>query len=317
MDYYQIIGVDKKASSEEIKKAYRKLALKYHPDKNPEDKAAEEKFKQINEAYAVLSDKEKRAQYDKFGDAAFHQHFTREDIFRGFDIGDIFKDFGFSTDGIDIIFDSGMGGRGKRQRAYKTYYTGGRPGERTTFDFGGMGATVQKGNDIETEISITLEEAANGVKRVLTFDKGEGPEKISVKIPKGIVSGKKLRIASKGQKNHTGGGAPGDMYIKVNILEHPVFKRNGNDLYVDKQVKLTEAVFGTTVMVKTTEGKSLKVKIPPGTGGGKKIRLKEHGMPIMNTHQRGDLYVNIVVDIPTQLTQEQKTLFEKLSVTGL
>ena len=134
MDYYQILGVDKNASAEEIKKAYRKLALKYHPDRNKGNKEAEEKFKQINEAYAVLSDKEKREKYDKFGDAAFHQQFTQEDIFRGFDIGDIFKDFGYSTDGIfNIIFGSGFGKTGKKQKVYRTYYTGGQ-GERVGFD---------------------------------------------------------------------------------------------------------------------------------------------------------------------------------------
>ena len=314
-DYYKILGVSRNATQEEIKKAYRKLALKYHPDRNPGDKEAEEKFKEINEAYAVLSDPEKRAQYDKFGYAGFRQRYTQEDIFRGFDIGDIFKDFGFTTESIfDLIF-----GRKKRRRTFSFDDIFGRfyevdfetPTYTKTYT-----AEEVKGKDIEGEIYITLEEAAKGVEKTFTYSKNGEVEKIIVKIPKGIQSGKKLRLKGKGLKGSYGGQA-GDLYIKVNILEHPVFKRDGDDLSIEKRIKLTEAVLGTTVSVPTIDGKTLKVKIPPGTQSGQKIKIKGYGMPKLNSKERGDFYISVKVEIPKYLTEKQKKLFEELAKTGI
>lgn len=178
-DYYEVLGLKKGATEEELKKAYRKLAVKYHPDKNPGDKAAEEKFKEINEAYAVLSDPKKRQQYDQFGSSDFHQHYSQEDIFRGFDVGDIFKDMGFGT---DDIFSRIFGG-GFRQ---------GQGG----FGFGGGGR--QRGEDFSMELAVSFHDAYTGCEKRVAFMRDGKREELSVKVPAGVESGARLRVAGKG-----------------------------------------------------------------------------------------------------------------------
>jgi len=201
-DYYKLLGVSKSASQEEMKKAYRKLALKYHPDKNKGNKAAEEKFKEINEAYAVLSDKEKRQQYDQFGSTGFHQRFSREDIFRDFDLGDLFKDSGFGTE--DIL--SQIFGKGARRRnPFKGAYTGSfdpRAQQGGPFHyediFGRQGAcphskTSATRKNLEQELTITLEEAVKGTQKEISIQKGTQTRKVTIKIPPGINEGQKIR----------------------------------------------------------------------------------------------------------------------------
>lgn len=299
-DYYKILGVDKKASDAQIKKAYRKLAMKYHPDHTKGDKAAEEKFKKISEAYAVLSDAEKRKQYDTYGSADFQQRFSQEDIFRNFDFSDIFREFGFSGGGSP----TGDGG-------FRFTFGGGSP-------FGGRHQQQRavKGTDLVYELPVTLRDVAGGTQKQISLKHQGRTENISVKIPKGMSSGKKLRLAGKGEPSPYGGPA-GDLYIKVKVVEDPVFKSEGHDLIVYREIKLTQALLGAQIAVPTLEGGELSLKIPPGTRHKTKMRLSGHGLPHMKGAGKGDLYVVVLVDIPKELTAEQKKLVVQLSHIGL
>jgi curved DNA-binding protein len=321
-DYYKILGVDRNATPEEMKKQYRKLAMQCHPDRNKEDKQAEEKFKDINEAYAVLSDPEKKKQYDTFGSTRFHQRFSQEDIFQGFDIGDILKDFGFTN---DDIFGS-LFGRGRRgsKRA------GGRQrspfGAGQGFDFQdifgragqqGFGAhPPAKGPDLTTDILITLEEAARGDTKSITLSAGGTRQTLNVKIPAGVSDGKKLRLAGKGEPGPSG-TPPGDLYLVIRVRPHPVFRREENHLILNKEIKLSEALLGTTIEVPTLLGNTRKVRVPPGTQPGAKIRLRGMGMPAIGGGPAGDAYVTLRVSFPRKLNKRQKELAEQLSKEGL
>jgi len=314
-DYYKILGVSKNASSEEIKKAYKKLAFKYHPDKNPGDKKAEEHFKDISEAYAVLSDAQKRAQYDRFGSAEFHQRYSQEDIFRGFDVGDIFRDMGFSSDIFSHIF-GGASGFGSRS-GFRT-----RGGARnfSVEDLFGRGfnerqSYAHKGPDLSMDIAVDFMEAAMGCEKTIEYLYEGKKRQIKVKIPAGISSGQKLRISGKGGDG-AGGMPPGDLYLTVQVYDHPVFKREGFDIIVDKEIKLTEAVFGTTIEVPSLHGIK-QVKIPPGTQSNTRLRIKGYGIQRFGKTGRGDQYVRITVALPKQLTAEQHRLFESLAREGL
>jgi len=300
-DYYKILGVKKTASETEIKKAYRKLAMKYHPDHSKGDKSAEEKFKKISEAYAVLSDKEKRKQYDTFGSAGFQQRYSQEDIFRGSDFESILSEL--------------FGGSGR--------FGGGGRGMRFSFDGGGPFGSYQrqqqahpKGSDLEYELPLTLEEVAAGTQKIVSFQHKGRSEKITVKIPKGMIFGKKLRIAGKGEPSPHGGPS-GDLYIKSKVLDHPVYDVQAQDLYINRDIKLSEAILGANISVPTLSGKELKLKIPAGTKHKTKMRLSGHGLPHMHGKGQGDLYVNIHVDMPKRLTKKQKGLIEQLAETGL
>ncbi len=301
-DYYAILGVNKKASDEEIKRAYRKMAMKYHPDRNPNKKEAEERFKEINEAYAVLSDKEKRKQYDTFGAEGFRQRFTQEDIFRGFD--------------FDEILSGLFGGRGRREFRF-----GGRGGFDSGDFFSGQGGyqdtgrMPQKGEDILYELSISLEEAASGGEKRVSYRKNGRVEEVSVKIPKGIPTGKKLRLAGKGMEGRNG-GPPGDLYLQISVRNHPIFTREGDDLVVEKEVSFSEAVLGTTVEVPTLEGKK-RVKVPPGTQSHTKMRLKGLGLPRFQREGRGDELVKVIVRVPKRVSEKSKKLIEELAREGI
>ena len=300
-DYYDILGVNKSASDEELKKAYRKLAMKYHPDRNPNKKEAEERFKELNEAYAVLSDKEKRKQYDTFGQEGFRQRFSQEDIFRGFDFEDIFSNL--------------FGGRGRRE-----FRSGGRGGYDFSDLFGrggyqDMGRMPQKGEDMYYEWPISLEEAASGGEKKVSLPKEGKAEEIYVKIPPGIPSGKKLRVAGKGAAGRNG-GPPGDLYLQISIRNHPIFIREGDDLNVEKEIAFSEAVLGTTVEVPTLEGMK-KVKVPPGTQCHTKMRLKGLGVPRFQATGRGDEYVKVIVKVPKRVGEKTRKLIEELAKEGI
>jgi curved DNA-binding protein len=318
-DYYKTLGVDKNATPEDIKKAYRQLALKYHPDRNKGDKEAEERFKEINEAYAVLSDQEKRRQYDMFGAEGFRARYSQEDIFRGFDIGDIFKDMGFGTSDIFSVL---FGGGGKRRGVRYTTYTspfgqyasgGGGPDYADYFARGG-GAPPQ-GRDAVTDLTITLEEAAHGTEKLISLQRDGKIEKIAVKIPPGIDTGKKLRVAGKGERSE-GGGPAGHLYVRINVQKHPHFRREGDDIYIDREIPFSEAALGTSIEVPTLNGIK-KVKIPPGTSGNTKLRLKGEGIPHLKVKGKGDAYVRIFIKVPKKLNSKQKALVEKLTAEGL
>jgi curved DNA-binding protein len=311
-DYYQILGVNRSATPEEIKKAYRKLAQKYHPDKaKGNKKEAEAQFKKISEAYAVLSNAEKRKQYDDFGSQeAFRAKYSQEDIFRGFDFSDIF-DTGISEGIFGRLF-GGLGGRGARPGAggrTRVYRYGGPEG------FQDMAPPI-KGEDLQIEVSITLHEMAFGAEKAISFARSSQPEKLTVKVAAGTLPGKRLRIPEKGRPSPTG-GPPGDLYVKLKEVEHPVFKRDGNDLYVDRHIRFTESALGTKVTVPTLDGKTMSLKVPPGTNSLTKMRLKNYGLPLATGKARGNQYVRIIVDIPDTLTKKQKTLLEELAKEGL
>ena len=302
-DYYQVLGVKKDASNAEIKKAYRKLAMKYHPDHTKGDKTAEEKFKKISEAYAVLSDKEKRKEYDTFGAEGFRQRFSQEDIFRGFDFGDVFREFGFGGD-----FFSGRG----RGSGMRFNFGGGSP-------FGpqaGQQGARMIGADLVYELPLTLREVAAGTTKTVSLQHQGYSQKVTVKIPKGLISGKKLRLAGKGSPSPVG-GPPGDLFIQAKVLNDPLFRAEGYDLHMNQDLKLSEAVLGTQISVSTLDGKKLSLKIPPGTRPGTKMRMPGQGLPHMKSKKMGDLYVKIQVRLPSRLTDEQKNLIEKLAETGL
>ncbi len=309
MDYYKTLGVPKGASQQEIKKAYRKLALKYHPDKNAGDKAAEEKFKKISEAYAVLSDEEKRQQYDTYGESGFHQRYSQEDIFRGFDLNDILNQFGFG------------GGTFRTTGGFRT--SGG--GFEDLFSGASMGGGCrggscrpqpQKGDDLTYEITVTLEDVLQGAEKTISLRQNGRTKSISVKIPKGIEAGKRLRLSGKGSLSNTGGPA-GDLYLKVNIAPHPVFTREGSNLIMEKRIPFSQACLGTKIEVQTLEGKTFKVKVPAGVQQESKLRLKGYGLPTGPHGRRGDILVKIGVQIPKKLSREQKKLVKQLAEVGL
>jgi curved DNA-binding protein len=300
-DYYADLGVSKDASDNEIKKAYRRLAMKYHPDHAKGDPQAEEQFKKISEAYAVLSDKDKRRQYDRFGSEGFHQQYSQEDILRNFDFGNIFREFGFGGG-----FTSG------RQGGVRFSFGGGD----APFDFGMGGGAPAKGSDLEYEMALTLQEVVTGTSKTVDFTHEGRSERLTVKIPKGMISGKKLRLSGKGALSPMG-GPPGDLFIRAKVLPDSQFAQDGHDVLNYREIKLTEAILGTTLSVTTLEGKSVNVKIPPGTRHGMRLRIAGHGIPKMKGEGRGDFFVVVQVSLPKQLSEEQRELIAKLAETGL
>ncbi len=310
-DYYKLLGVDKKATKEEIKKAFRKLAMKYHPDRNKGSKVAEEKFKKINEAYAVLSDDEKRKQYDMFGAEGFSNRFSQEDIFRGFDFGKTFKEFGFGEDIFSRIFSGGK--RSKGGPSFSFNFGGSPFGKGGTFTKEGMPSAVQP---TEAELQITLEEAAFGGKKTFSFNAGRGVETIVLTIPAGIEEGKKLKVKGKGMIDPFS-GQRGDLYCKVKLAPHPHFKREGKDLIVKKVIKLTDLVLGGKVSVNTLDNKTLEVKIPPLTKNNAKLKLKGKGISGVKGGHPGNIIIHLKSNLPTHIHGNQKDLFKELAKTGL
>ena len=345
-DFYDVLGVSKNASPEELKSAYRKLAVKHHPDKNPGDKTSEDKFKEASEAYGILSDQEKKQNYDNFGHAAFEGGGRQSGGFGGFggaDFSDIFEDF---------FGDFGGGGRSQRTRN-----------------------SNNKGSDLRYDLSITLEEAYEGKKQDIKFSttekcntcKGNGSKpghspdkcsycggngkirtnqgfftvqqtcpqcngngeeitnpcnycngqgkkqaskKISVTIPKGVDDGTRIRLAGKGEAGSRG-GATGDLYLFINVNSHDLFKRSDENLFFEFPISIADAALGTTIEIPTINGGKAKIKIPDGTQSGKQFRLKGKGMPFMRRGDYGDLYVQVNTEVPISLNKQQKELLEK------
>ncbi len=293
-DYYKILGVSKSASKEEIKRAYRKLAKKYHPDLNPGNKEFQEKFKDINEAYEVLSDDNKRRQYDAFGSA---HNFTHGQNFDPSQFG--FENFGnryrytYTTSGGENFSDFFKMFFGGSDFNFKDLF-GGRMNEKSRPSY-------------ETEIFITLEEGYNGTTKKISLRIGNEDKYLSVKVPKGILPGKKIKI--KGEK----AGINGDVYLKVNFIKEEDRKLEGLDIYVKKDIYPWDAVFGTKVVVETLNGK-IKVSIPENIVGGKKIRIPGKGYRDMEGN-KGDLYIIANIVNPPKLTEKQKKLYEQLKET--
>ena len=346
-DFYDVLGVNKNASPEELKSAYRKLAVKHHPDKNPGDKTSEDKFKEASEAYGILSDQEKKQNYDNFGHAAFEGGGGRQGGFGGgfggADFSDIFEDF---------FGDFGGGGRSRNRRN-----------------------TSNRGSDLRYDLSIKLEEAYEGKKQDIKFSttekcntcKGNGskpghsPErcttcggngkirsnqgfftvqqtcpqcagsgeeitnpcgdcngqgnkqtskKISVTIPKGVDDGTRIRLSGKGEAGSRGGSS-GDLYLFINVHSHELFKRSDENLFFEFPISIADAALGTTIEIPTIDGGKAKIKIPDGTQNGKQFRLKGKGMPYMRGSGNGDLYVQVKTEVPISLNKAQKELLEK------
>jgi curved DNA-binding protein len=313
-DYYNILGISKSATAAEIKKAYRKLAMKYHPDKTKGNKELEDKFKKISEAYAVLSDPEKRKQYDTYGSADFQQRYSQEDIFRNFDLGDILKEFGFG--GGRGGFSASFGQAGPRGRS------GGFSDGNPFFQNMGGGFGQQRhqpqtpGKDIEYEIPLTLEELIHGTKKTITINQGGTTNAIEVRIPKGLTKGKKIRLAGKGEPSPHGGPA-GNLYIKSKPVDTGGFSIDGNDVLLTKTVKLTQAILGDKLEIPTPSGKTMNLTLPPGTRHKARMRLPEHGIPHMKGNGCGDLFVVINIEMPKKLTEKQKKLIQELKAAGL
>ncbi len=306
-DYYKTLGVEKTASDEEIKKAYRKLALKYHPDRNKGNNEAEEQFKKLSEAYAVLSDKEKRAQYDAYGSTGFHQRYSTDDIFRGADFGSIFKDFGFGSNGQASGFTGGFTSGGFDDILGQLF--GGGSQRRSS------GQT--KGQDIEYTMEISFIDSYKGCHKEIHFKLQNGEErKIKLKIPPGVKDGGKLRVAGKGASSPYG-GEPGDLYVLVTIQNHPTYTRVEQDVHADLPLKMSQVLLGTSTDIETLEGIK-KIKIPAGVSIGTKIRLKGLGFETPSkTHQRGDFYAVVSLIVPKELTDNQKRVAEELKDAGL
>ncbi len=313
MDYYKTLGVSKEAKSDEIKKAYRKLALKYHPDKNNGNKEYEAKFKEISEAYAVLSDPEKRQQYDTYGSTGFHQRYSREDIFKGFDLNEILRQFGFGTSGFSTnSFGNGRGG-GSAHQNFNSFFT---HNSAAAGGCGGSCAEQVKGQDLTYQLTVSLEDVLSGADRQLTLSKNGKTENVSVKIPMGIEQGKKLRLKGKGGAAPMG-GIPGDLYLKVQLQPHEFYERSGDDLILKKRIQYSEACLGGKVEVESLDGKKFMLTVPSGTNGDSRLRIKGQGLPSGPIGDRGDLYVKIGVQVPKSLTDEQRQLIESLRDAGL
>lgn len=306
-DYYKILGVDRKASDEEIKRTYRKLALKYHPDRNPDDSKAEDKFKEINEAYQVLSDPEKRARYDQLGES--YQHWQqRGGAPGGFNWDDwVTWSPGGGNVRVEVrdlndMFDGGLGGFSDFfQRIF-----GGMPDVRTT----ATSRTAPTGRfntpAYEHQVDISLYEAFHGTKRQVEFD----GRRLEVKIPAGARTGTKVRVSGAVTLPD---GRREDLYLLIRVSDDPGFTRKKNDLYTDVDVGLYEAVLGGEVPVRTLSG-DIMLTIPPGTQPGQTIRLSGQGMPhLRDPQKRGDLFVRALVKIPRHLSSEEQALFEKLA----
>ena len=345
-DYYNVLDVNKNSTSEQIKAAYRKQAIKYHPDKNKGDKASEEKFKEASEAYHVLSDKERKQNYDNFGHAAFENGAGGREGFGNFDFSNSFSDI------FEDFFSDFGGGNGRR-------------GRKANF----------RGSDLRYDLSITLEEAYTGKKQDIKFStsekcntcKGSGSKpghdagscsmcdghgqvrssqgfftvqqtcpqcsgtgeeitnpcndcggqgkkqtskRLSVTIPKGVGDGTRIRLAGKGEAGTKGAGN-GDLYLFINVYSHDLFKRSDENLFFEYPISIANAALGTSLEIPTIDSGKAKIKIPAGTQSGKQFRLKGKGMPYMRGSGNGDLYVQINTEVPVSLNREQKELLEK------
>jgi len=323
-DYYQTLGVAKAASDKELKQAYRKLARKHHPDVNPGDKSAEARFKEINEAYEVLGDPEKRKKYDELG-ANWRMYEQAQQQGGGFPGG---SPFGGAGGGAWNINTGGPGGGYRTMTEeemhdlfgnedpfsdfFKTFFGGGsatREGGRARQ---GRAPRTQKGRDIEHEVELTLEEAYHGATRRISIKQGGHARSVDVRIPVGVKDGSRVRAAGEGEAG-ANGGASGDLYLRVRIRPHPVFERKGTDLHAKVAVPVTTAVLGGEAQVPTITG-SVRLKIPETTQSGQIFRLKGHGMPsVGKPDDRGDLYATVEIQLPRSLTKEQREHYEALA----
>ena len=344
-DYYDVLGINKSASPEQIKSAYRKLAVKYHPDKNKGDKASEEKFKEASEAYHVLSNTERKQNYDNFGHAAFENGGGGRGGFSNFDFSssfsDIFEDFfgeGFgggrrsrksNNRGSDLRYDLSISLNeafsGKKQDIkFSTSEkcdickgTGSKPGHSpSTCSMCGGHGQVRSSQGFFTVQQTCPQCGGSGeqITHPCTSCGGQGKKqaskRLSVTIPKGVDDGTRIRLAGKGEAGSRGAGS-GDLYLFINVYSHDLFKRSDENLYFECPISIADAALGTTIEIPTIDGGKAKIKIPAGTQSGKQLRLKGKGMPYIRGSGYGDLYVQLNTEVPISLNKEQKELLEK------
>ena len=346
-DYYDILGVNKSSSQDQIKSAYRKLAVKFHPDKNPGDKSAEEKFKEASEAYHVLSNSERKQNYDNFGHAAFDNNSGGRGGFGNFDFSssfsDIFEDFfseGFSGGasrrsrrsnyrGSDLRYDLSISLEeafsGKKQdikfssseKCDTCNGNGSKPGyNASSCNMCGGNGQVRSSQGFFTvqqtcpQCSGSGEEITNPCNSCNGQGKKQASKRLSVTIPKGVDDGTRIRLAGKGEAGSRGAGN-GDLYLFINVNSHELFKRSDEHLFFECPVSIADAALGVSIEIPTIDGGKAKIKIPAGTQNGKQFRLRGKGMPLMRSGGVGDLYVQVNTEIPVSLNKEQKELLEK------
>ena len=303
-DYYEVLGIARDAPQADVKKAFRKLARIHHPDVAKDKSTAEAKFKEINEAYEVLGDAEKRKKYDTLG-ANWNQPGGPPPGGGGFSGGAAPEgfEFEFGGTGFSDFFEQYFSGGGARRSAG---FGGGHPGAR---------GAAMRGQDIEGDLMVTLEEAFSGSLRTVSLRKADprtgrvSTDEVQVRIPAGIGEGQRLRVPGHGGQG-SGGGPEGDLYLRVRIAAHPDFRVRGHDIHCDLALAPWEAVLGTTILLKVPGGKSVQVKIPAGTGTGDQLRLKGYGLPKKDAP--GDLYVEVSIATPPSVNAEERGLWEKL-----
>lgn len=318
-DYYQTLGVPKTATDRDIKQAYRKLARKFHPDVNPGDKAAESKFKSINEAYEVLGDQTKRSKYDELG--ANWRHYEQAQQPR--------PDASSGVSFEEFLRNARARGAGGSQRpAHEEEFQGTFEGEDPFSDFfkqffgateGGRrtrprrGPRARRGDDVEQQVELSLEEAFTGTTQRLSVRQNGHAKTIDVKIPPGVKDGSRVRVAGEGEPGGQGSAA-GDLYLTVRLRPHAVFTREGADLHVRLAVPVTTAVLGGTLDVPAPGSKTLRLKVPPLTQNGQRFRLRDQGMPVLGKQgERGSLFVTVEAQLPREISEEQRRLYEALA----
>ncbi len=346
-DYYDVLGINKSASPEQIKSAYRKLAVKYHPDKNKGDKVSEEKFKEASEAYHVLSNTERKQNYDNFGHAAFENGGGGRGGFSNFDFSshfsDIFEDFfgeGFgggkrsrksNNRGSDLRYDLSISLNeaysGKKQdikfstseKCEVCKGTGSKPGHSpSTCSMCGGHGQVRSSQGFFTVQQTCPQCGGSGemITHPCTSCGGQGKKqaskRLSVTIPKGVDDGTRIRLAGKGEAGTRGAGS-GDLYLFINVYSHDLFKRSDENLFYELPISLSDAALGTTVEVPSIDGGKSKIKIPSGTQHGKQFRLKGKGMPVLRRNFFGDLYIRVVTQVPVSLSKRQKEILEEFN----
>ena len=316
-DYYQTLGLSKTASEKEIKSTYRKLARKFHPDVNPGDKSAEARFKEINEAYEVLGDPDKRRKYDELG--ANWRMYEQAGAGGGpFDQGGGWTvNMGGGQGGFRTMTEDEMremfGTEYPFSDFFNTFFGGAGPGEGRRR---GGRTRGRKGRDLEHEITLSLEDADQGVTRRLALKHDGHARTVDVRIPAGVGDGSRVRLAGEGEHG-AGGAASGDLYLRIQLAPHQLFERKGRDLYARVAVPLTVAVLGGEVDVPALGGRTLRLKVPPGTQNGQVFRLRGQGMTLAGkSGERSDLYATVDVQLPRQLTPEQRAHFEALARMG-
>lgn len=309
-DYYSLLNVQRSATPDEIKKAYRKLAMQYHPDKNPGDKKAEEKFKELSEAYEVLSDQKKREMYDQFGHAGA----------QGGGFGGAGGPFGAGGFGGFNRGGGGSSGQDPFQDIFSDVF-GEIFGARSQGPGAGAGGARRrpaKGSDLRYTLNISFEESAMGTEKVISFVRQRNGKdetaKLSVNVPAGVKEDQRLKLAGEGDVSPNG-GAPGDLFVIIKVQDHPLFKRQESDITMDLPVTYTDAILGTSVEIPTLTGKAV-IRIPPGTHTGQTFRLKGKGFPKIGGFGSGDMLVRLIVDTPEKISNRQKELLEELSKAG-